>query len=640
MPFPAAIQKLLGFAFLSLCLFAPAAHADEDDDGQADPSASRSLISHVVIHPDLSATVEDRYAVRILRESAIENEAQQELRYQESVDPVEILEAYTEKSGGRHIDVDLANILTRDTASGIARVYERDAKAITIVYPDVDAGDTVVYRSRTRQAKRRFSGHFYQSWFIPRTDSYEEFRLTVDLPPGIEIKAKLRGPGLTETIEEGGRRLVFTYHPGEWTPEESGAVSVFDREPGVVITTFNSFEEVAAGYQALDAGKAMVTPEIKALADTLTQAIPGRRRQAEAISNWVRKNIRYALVTTGSEGNTPNPAPTILRNRYGDCKDHMILTTALLEAKGIASERVAMNLGRAFQLMPLPMPAFNHAILYLPEFDLYDDPTDSQSAFGILQAGEYDKPVLRYSETGGHLARTPPMKTAENTVAAKTTVFVSSDGAVSGETIQTFSGVFASIGRDSALSMQRQGRTRYAERILRRLNSPGAGEFDAAVPWDYTEPYTLRSTFALHNKLETPLTGLHDLPIGMPLYPDAETWFFRRRLPGRKTDFYCYAGRMSEEIFVTFAEGLALPQPLEAVEVATAYFAYGQKSAVEDRVLQIRREFASLVQGQVCPSKAEEEIAPALQRVERSLKEQMAFGGTGRSALAARQPAR
>jgi hypothetical protein len=88
MPFPVAFQKHLFVVLFSLCFFTPASRADVDDEEQADRSASRSLVSHVVIHPDLSATIEERYSVRILRESAIESEAQQELRYQESVEPV------------------------------------------------------------------------------------------------------------------------------------------------------------------------------------------------------------------------------------------------------------------------------------------------------------------------------------------------------------------------------------------------------------------------------------------------------------------------------------------------------------------------------------------------------------------------
>jgi len=632
LPFPAA---LLRFALCALGLaLATAAHAEDDDADGTDPSASRAYESHVVIHSDLSATFEDRYSVKILREGAIENEAQQELSYRESVDPVELLEAYTQKADGRRVDVDGSNVLIRDAANGMALVYERDAKAISIVYPDVDAGDTVVYRSRRRATKSPFTGHFFRNWLIPRSASYEVFRVTVDFPTGLDLKATVRGPGVTKAVEENGRRLVFTYKPGEWAPEDSGAVSAWDREPAIFVSTFSSYEEVAAGYRALDAGKAVVTPEIKALAETITQGIPERRQQAEAITNWVRKNIRYATVTMGAEGYSPNPAPVILKNRYGDCKDHVVLTSALLAAKGIGSESVVINAGSEYQLPPLPLPRFNHVILYVPEFDLYDDPTSSRTSFGVLPFGSYDKPVLRYSEAGTRLARTPPMTTESNTIEAKTAVLVSADGTISGTTTQTFTGAFATFGRETADKIQRAGRTRHAERVLRRSGTPGRGQFDAADPWDFKDRYTLRSTFTQNDKLETPLTGLRDVPGGMLTYPNPYTWFFWRRLPERKTDFPCYAGKVTEETEVTFAEGLPLPHPLEAAEVATPYFTFRLESAIADRTLKVRCTIASLVKGQVCPSKIEEEIAPAFLKIERSLKQQMAFGSRTTSALA------
>ncbi len=41
----------------------------------------------------------------------------------------------------------------------------------------------------------------------------------------------------------------------------------------------------------------------------------------------------------------PHKAVDILRNRYGDCKDHVALFGALLQAVGIRSEPVLLNLG-------------------------------------------------------------------------------------------------------------------------------------------------------------------------------------------------------------------------------------------------------------------------------------------------------
>jgi hypothetical protein len=107
----------------------------------------------------------------------------------------------------------------------------------------------------------------------------------------------------------------------------------------------------------------------------------------------------------------PHDAATILKNKFGDCKDKVTLMSALLAAKGIASEATLINLGVAYSLPEPPtLAVLNHVIVYLPEFDLYDDPTAHLEAFGTLAPEAYDKPVMRVSATGASLAHTPPMK--------------------------------------------------------------------------------------------------------------------------------------------------------------------------------------------------------------------------------------
>jgi hypothetical protein len=60
------------------------------------------------------------------------------------------------------------------------------------------------------------------------------------------------------------------------------------------------------------------------------------------------------------------------------------------------------------------------SILYLPEFDLYDDPTQNFAAFGVLVAATYDKPVVRVGANGVTLGRTPAMNPNDHTSHATT----------------------------------------------------------------------------------------------------------------------------------------------------------------------------------------------------------------------------
>src|SRR5262249_46992770 len=203
------------------------------------------------------------------------------------------------------------------------------------------------------------------------------------------------------------------------------------------------FTDLGASYWSSMKDPEDVAPEIAALADEITKGIDDKRAQAVAIDGWVKKNIRYVLVFLGSGGITPNPAASVLKNKFGDCKDHVALMGALLRAKGIASEQVLINLGNIYRAPKLPVPLFNHVMLYLPEFGVYTDPTASHAAFGILPESSYDKPVLHISSAGSRPARTPPMRPEDHVTTARTKASVAADGTIKGTTRQTPTGVFA-----------------------------------------------------------------------------------------------------------------------------------------------------------------------------------------------------
>lgn len=600
----------------------PTADADRNS-----PAYTVSVDMRVSVRPDLTAVAENTVRYKVLRESAIRTLGQQSLSYVESLNPLESVEAYTEKPDGRKIAVEPSHILTRDAATGLNAVYQRDAKVKTLIFPDVEVGDTLVHSSRTNRIDKRFPGHFnYQSVFS-RSVPYDTYRLTVEAPRSLALRAHVKGAGLVHEAMDAGedQRHVFSYRPNGWRPEEPSAVSSWDREPQLVLTSFKDASELGASYWSSMKGQDVVAPEIQALAEDVTKGIDDKRAQAVAIDQWVKKNIRYVLVYLGSGGVTPNPAPAVLKNKFGDCKDHVALMGALLSAKAIASEQVLVNLGSAYRLPDLPVPFFNHVMLYLPEFDVYTDPTASYASFGILPESSYDKPVLHISSAGGRPARTPPMKPEDHVTTARTTASVAADGVIKGTTRQTATGIFATSARGRAVQIQTQGREKFAETVLRGLGRPGTGIFEPATPSDLSEPYSLRGEFSLNEKLQMPLSGARDIPIGMPIHGRPGGALLGQRVADRQTDFLCYAGRQVEEIELTFAERLPLPKAVKEAPIDNKYFSYQSTFTIKGRTLTIRREFTSKVAGQVCASAMEAEISEPLRRVSRSLRTQMSF---------------
>ena len=332
----------------------------------------------VTIRADRTATDVFTQRFKILTPSAIAAVSQQQIRFVEGMETLETLEAFTEKSDGTKVPIGPANIITRDAASGLQATYMRDQKQRTIIFSDVQVGDTLVMTHRKETKQSLFPGHFFYSGVFARNQPFSSARVVVEAPNDLDLQVKAIGPGLTESVENSGasRRHTITLLPQTYLPEEIRAVAPVDRDPVLLISTFKSYEELGLAYAAAALSKAVVTPEIAALADEITKGIEDRRQQAAAIDAWMKANIRYVAVYLSFGRVVPNDAASVLTNKFGDCKDKVTLMAALLAAKGIASEAVLINFGSAYTLpTPPTMAALNHAILYLPEFDLYDDPT-------------------------------------------------------------------------------------------------------------------------------------------------------------------------------------------------------------------------------------------------------------------------
>src|SRR6266550_2592552 len=80
------------------------------------------------------------------------------------------------------------------------------------------------------------------------------------------------------------------------------------------------------------------------------------------------------------------PVETVLTRRFGDCKDKASLMHAMLEALGIDSRLVLLRTRRMGNLSEAPasLAVFDHAILYVPKYELYLDGTAEFHGSGEL----------------------------------------------------------------------------------------------------------------------------------------------------------------------------------------------------------------------------------------------------------------
>jgi transglutaminase-like putative cysteine protease len=219
---------------------------------------------------------------------------------------------------------------------------------------------------------------------------FENARVDVRHDPGIALKVQGRGVagGRVQAQPDdtpGTLRYAFTFRQDKALTPERGRVELSDFAPAVHVTTFADRAALATAYQAGARPKTEPTPAIRALAQELTAGAATERDKVRRLYNWVSRHIRYVSLEIGAGGYIPHAAQSILDNRYGDCKDHVVLLEALLRAVDIASTPALVNLGRAMRLPELTLlTPFNHVITYVPSLGLYLDSTARFAPLGTL----------------------------------------------------------------------------------------------------------------------------------------------------------------------------------------------------------------------------------------------------------------
>jgi len=171
---------------------------------------------------------------------------------------------------------------------------------------------------------------------------YSDSNLTHDPAIAIGIDAQGMKGGKVEplpTDPKGSVRYSFTFEQDTTYPTEDRRLDLVHFAPRFAASSFKTYAEVGRSYQARAYPKTQITPDIQALANQLTQYSKSDKDKVRKLYNWVAHNIRYVGIYLGAGGVVPHDAQSILTNRYGDCKDHVVTVTG--EVKHTPAEDLA-----------------------------------------------------------------------------------------------------------------------------------------------------------------------------------------------------------------------------------------------------------------------------------------------------------
>lgn len=521
MRFDEDMMRVAGW-FLIVSLICSSANAAENSiaDEEIKEPSSRSVRYHEthVINADGADTVTRETAVQVLRENAVDYLKHASISFSTSIEKGEIIAAYTQKPNGRKIDV-APTSYQLEVNSGRSKDLPpafSDNTTLSVVFPDVAVNDILVLQVKITQSEPMFPGQFSDVSTFSRARIYDDVKITYDYPAALPVRFAATQMAETTTPEKDGRRSVtwtFKNEKPVKSKRDGASVYVYGQEPGYMITTFASYEAIAAAYGQRATPKAAVTPRVQKLANEITTGKTTPKEQAAALYDWVTENISYAGNCIGVGAVVPRDLDVVLDNKMGDCKDHATLLQALLQAKAIASTQVLVNAGNVYELPKLPVASMvNHVLNFIPSLNIFIDGTADSYPYGVIPATLAGKTVLSVTDYKDGMTIPLPPKLADRQV-THVNIAIKEDGSAEGTVaLQTY-GRSALPYYSGFKKMTPTEKQEMEKAYLKPYSMEGTVSVDNTAKDNGSERYELNIKFAVKKFLELGNAG------GMPIYP-------------------------------------------------------------------------------------------------------------------------
>ncbi len=582
-----------------------------------------------IINEDGTATESREWAMTVLKETALEWSKRTSISYSTSAQRAEVIAAYTKKADGRRIDVPKNNyqVEINQGKEKDSPVYS-DNTTLTVVFPDVAVGDTIIFSYRLVQTEPLFSKHFSIAENLSRDTAFDDVRVRMDYPASLWVQYQARGMTEKEMSEKDGRKvIVWTYANPRPVKNARRDYSVYDpeKETGYAFSTFRTYGEIATAYGVRALPKAAVTERIQKLAAEIVQDKTAPREQARALYDWVATHITYAGNCIGIGAVVPRDLAFILDNRMGDCKDHATLLQALLTARGIPSTQALVNAGSVYHLAKIPVvSAVNHVITYLPSWDLYADSTSDSTPFGMLPFQDEGKPVL-WVEGFKDGSKTPVSPSESNRQHLKSVLKLAPDGSISGTLEVSQKGRGAAETRAWTRKMTKEMEADLVKNVFRAQGMIGSGKFEKDDPAALTETNHYKMRFSAEKFIKLPGTGAFDIHPLINAGGSIQSLLADSLEPETQADVVCSGGTATEEYVMELPKTLRILAIPDNLTLKNQLVSYQASYRLKGDTLTVKRELNDRTRGNICTPQTMLEYKKFADKVMDNMKSQVLY---------------
>jgi cellulose synthase operon protein C len=318
------------------------------------------------------------------------------------------------------------------------RVYY-DTRALVVVFPDLEPGDSVELRYRVDDVAQRnvFADYFGDLHLFAGAEPRQQVEYVLITPSSRKFYVNKPKLALEQREETQGTRRIqhFVAKNVPAVRSEPNMPGVTETVPYLHVSTYENWDKVGRWWWGLVRDQLYADDDLKRVVAELKKGAPQgsnyEREIAERVYGWVVANTRYVALEFGIHGFLPYRVPDILRRGFGDCKDKASLIYTMLREAGVDARLVLVRTDRNGDIgeEPASLSVFDHAIAYVPKLDLFLDGTAEHSGTRELPAGDQGVMVLVVGPDSVQLRKTPVLPAESNLRQRKVEITLDEDGA-------------------------------------------------------------------------------------------------------------------------------------------------------------------------------------------------------------------
>lgn len=348
------------------------------------PSPADTALADIRVQ-ELLASGLDRVHVQQLyfvgSESALDTHRVSSIRYSPSTEELRVIHARAWKPNG--LVLEAQELGDREYADTPVSMYY-DMRLHQLRFAGLEKGDVVEleYSLAPKPRSAPYSGYFGELvLFAGRgPEQLKRYVLITPAAQKIFVHAEKIAPA-SISARNGSQIFLWESRSIPVLPREPRSPGVTETSPYVHVSTMGDWEQLGSWYADL------VRPQFaldQALQDELariTNGLHSDKEKISAIQEFVLRSTHYVALEFGIYSYKPYPVTQIYARRFGDCKDKASLMIALLRAAGIEAEIALVRTRSLGDVVaePASIAVFNHAIVYVPKYELWLDGTAEYS---------------------------------------------------------------------------------------------------------------------------------------------------------------------------------------------------------------------------------------------------------------------